>query len=136
MYYRFLPSLLLFLFFSANVFAQEEKDSTVTTHKQEEETSSSPDIFDLSLEELMNIEISVTSQNKMSLRETPGIVTVITQQEIENSGARDLSDLLRTVPGFEIAGDGENVLGLGVRGNYALEGKALLLMRGAQSANK
>jgi outer membrane cobalamin receptor len=132
MHYKLLPSLLLFLFFTTNVFTQQQLDSTVTPPNKQEASPKTADIFDLSLEELMNIEISVTSQNKMSFRETPGIVTVITQQEIENSGARDLTDLLRTVPGFEIAGDGENVLGLGVRGNYALEGKALLLMDGQQ----
>ncbi len=35
----------------------------------------------------------------------PAAVTVITEEEIERSGARDLSDVLRTVPGIELTRD-------------------------------
>ncbi|MEP3386547.1 MAG: TonB-dependent receptor plug domain-containing protein [Reichenbachiella sp.] len=90
------------------------------------------DIFDLSLEELMNMEVSVGSANKLTLKETPGIVTVISKKEIKNSGARDMIDILRLVPGFEFSGEIENTIGLGVRGNHAMEGKALILIDGQQ----
>ena len=36
------------------------------------------------------------------LSETPGSVTVIDRETIRRSGARDLSDLLRLVPGFVV----------------------------------
>jgi len=88
--------------------------------------------FGMSIEDLANIQVSVTGKNKKSLRETPGIVTVITSDEIETMGARDLVDDLRTVPGLDFTGEVENNLVVGVRGNSASEGKFLLLMDGIQ----
>lgn len=90
------------------------------------------DILDMSLEELMSMEISVGSANKLTLKETPGIVTVISRKEIRNSGARDMVDILRLVPGLEFSGEIENSIGLGVRGNHAMEGKALILIDGLE----
>jgi outer membrane cobalamin receptor len=60
----------------------------------------------------------------------PGIVSVITGEDIRASGARDLVDVLRTVPGTFLAGDVGGVVGLGMRGNWAHEGKVLLLIDG------
>jgi len=91
------------------------------------------DLRDLSLEELMNIEVSVSSKTReKSLRESPGIISVITSEDIANSGARDLIDVLNLVPGFNFGVDVFNVVGAGIRGNWAFEGKMLLLIDGIQ----
>ena len=74
---------------------------------------------DLSLEELLDVKISVASKTSMTQRESPGIVTVITQAEIINSGARDLADVLLQVPGFIPALDLQNTVGIGIRGSWA-----------------
>ena len=86
----------------------------------------------LSLEELMDIPINVAAKHTASLRETPGIVTVITADEIAKSGARDLIDVLRTVPGFDFGSDVTNIVGAGVRGTWAHEGGLLLLIDGIE----
>jgi len=86
------------------------------------------DLFDLSLEELMNIEIDVASGKGTTLRESPGIISYIDAEEIKNSGARDFMDILRLVPGFEFGSDWDNGIGLGIRGNWAYEGKVLVLL--------
>ena len=83
-----------------------------------------------SLEELLNIKTSVASRIPRGLRETPGLVTVITGKDIKLSGARDLVDVLRLVPDFEFVVDVQGNLGLGVKGNSAIEGKVLLLWDG------
>lgn len=103
--------------------------------------------YDLSLEELQKLKangipseleafinslITVASQKASSTRESPSIVTLITAEEINKSGARDLVDILRLVPGFEFAFDGDNSIGIGVRGNWANEGKVLLQIDGVQ----
>jgi outer membrane receptor protein involved in Fe transport len=88
------------------------------------------ELFQLSIEELMDIPVSVATKKELSIRETPGIVSVITQEEIRNSGARDLIDVLRLVPGFEFGGDLQGSVGLGVRGIYAFEGKASVFLNG------
>ncbi len=50
------------------------------------------DLFQMSLEELMNIQFSVASIKAKPIREQPAIVTIITAAEISQSGARDLED--------------------------------------------
>ncbi|OGR78541.1 MAG: hypothetical protein A2X32_04620 [Elusimicrobia bacterium GWC2_64_44] len=79
-----------------------------------------------SLEEVLDIKTTVASRTGMKLRETPGLVTVITREEIQASGARSLVDVLSLVPEFEFGMDVQGNLGLGVRGNWANEGKVLL----------
>ena len=78
----------------------------------------------------MNIKTQVASRLDFSAREAPGILTVITREEILNSGARNLIDVLRLVPGLDFGVDVESTLGLGVRGNWAYEGKTLVLVDG------
>jgi outer membrane cobalamin receptor len=72
----------------------------------------------------------VASRLDFTARQAPGIVTVITREEIINSGARNLMDVLRLVPGLDFGVDVESSLGLGVRGNWAYEGKILVLVDG------
>jgi outer membrane receptor for ferrienterochelin and colicin len=92
-------------------------------------------IEDLSLEELLNVEISVASSSKsrgLTTRESPSIVTLVTEEEIRKSGARDMIDVLRLVPGFEFGVDVQGAVGVGVRGNWAFEGKTLFLLDGQE----
>ncbi len=90
------------------------------------------DIDNLSLEDLLNIKTSVASKTEKSTRESPGIVTVITKEEITKMGARDLIDVLSMVPGFNFAHDVQGVVGLAVRGNWAHEGKFSLMVDGQE----
>ncbi len=84
------------------------------------------------LEKLINSLISVASKKPLNTRESPSIISLITADDIQKSGARDLIDVLRMVPGFDFAGDVEGVVGIGVRGNWANEGKVLLLIDGLE----
>lgn len=96
------------------------------------EANDSEEFFEMSLEELMDIEVTVASRKSASQKETPGIVTVITRDEIQKSGARDLIDILRLVPGFEVTHDTAGAYGVSVRGIWANEGKVLVLMDGIE----
>ncbi len=107
------------LLISTNLRAQNVEADTV-------------DYYNMSLEELMNIEMTVASTKALSPRESPGIVTLITSEQIETSGARDLIDVLRMVPGFEFGVDVQGVVGVGLRGNWGHEGKILILMDGQE----
>ncbi len=91
------------------------------------------DLINLSLEELMNMEVSISNKSKTSIRETAGIVTVITNEDIQLSGARDLQELLQLyAPGYNFGVDVEGVVGLGIRGLWAHEGKFLLMVDGQE----
>ena len=49
--------------------------------------------------------VRIASKKEEDINKEPSIVTVITAKEIENMGARTLTDILRTVPGFDIIKD-------------------------------
>ena len=82
------------------------------------------------LEDLLNTEVTVASSKPVMPSEAPAIVSVITREEIELSGARDLIDVLRMVPGFDFGVDIWNVVGLGFRGMWGHEGKIKLTVDG------
>jgi outer membrane receptor protein involved in Fe transport len=82
--------------------------------------------------DFLRSEVTVTTTTPRTIRDAPGIVSVISREEIVRSGARDLIDLLQMVPGFDLAVDVQNTVGLGVRGNWGHEGKVLLLIDGLE----
>ena len=55
------------------------------------------DFLDLSLAELLNVEITTPSRRAESVEAAPGVVTVITRQEIEGYDARNLGEILDRV---------------------------------------
>ncbi|HON18183.1 MAG TPA: TonB-dependent receptor [Salinivirgaceae bacterium] len=61
------------------------------------------DIFELSLEDLLNVEIVTASKFQESINETPSNVLVITRKEIENRGYTSLYEIMYDIPGFDIA---------------------------------
>jgi len=61
-------------------------------------------LLDLKLEDLTQIEVTNTSASltQISNQNTPGLITVITSEDIEESGARNLDELLEIyVPSFQ-----------------------------------
>lgn len=89
------------------------------------------DVLDnLSLQDILSMDISIAAQRNSTLRESPGIVSLITREDIKNSGAQDLIDVLRLIPGFDFHPDIQNTLSLSVYGNWANEGKVLITVDG------
>jgi len=58
----------------------------------------------LSLEELLNVEISTASKSSEKIQDAPGIITVVSHQEIEAFGANSLVDVLDRVTSFYMLG--------------------------------
>ncbi|MHC5059656.1 MAG: TonB-dependent receptor plug domain-containing protein [Planctomycetota bacterium] len=100
------------------------------TFAQQDEQKEHQDLFEMSMEDLMEIEIGVASKRETTERQAPGIVTVITRDQIQKSGARDLIDILRLVPGFDVGFDTAGAYGVAIRGIWANEGKVLVLIDG------
>ena len=135
---NFFCILFACIIFSNNNFAQQ--DSALVK-------KDSLDYYDMSLDQLMNLKshglpseleafvnslIAVASKKPINLRESPSVTTLITKEEISKSGARDLIDVLRLVPGIDFGVDIEGVIGIGMRGNWANEGKVLVLLDGQE----
>lgn len=71
----------------------------------------------LSLEDLLNVKVTVASRTETTILEAPAMVTVFTAEDFRRMGARDLRDVLRTVPGFEVGIRGQlGYIEFGLRG--------------------
>lgn len=93
-----------------------------------------PGLFSLGLEELMQIEVTSVSRRSQSLAETAAAAYVLTSEDIANSSALNLPDLLRTVPGMEVAQIDANKWAVSARGfNSRLAGKLLVFIDGRHS---
>jgi outer membrane receptor protein involved in Fe transport len=73
-------------------------------------------IYAMSLEELMNTKVAIATKSDQPLSETPSIVSVITSDDIKKMGARELADVLQTIPGFELLKKFDGEYGVGIRG--------------------
>jgi len=82
--------------------------------------------------ELMNTQVDVASKRPESLRETPGAVTLLTREEILESGARDLLEALELLPGFQAVASNFAHVGSSMRGISSDDGKCLILVDGQE----
>jgi outer membrane receptor protein involved in Fe transport len=73
---------------------------------------------------------SLAGFRETDLRDAPGSVVIITREQITASGARDLMDILLLAPGIQLGRDVDDVIGVGIRGLWANEGKCQFMLNG------
>lgn len=115
---RILLSLMLLGFFVARAaFAQSPAQL--------------PDISRMTLEDLMNLEVTSVSKRSQRVADAAAAVFVITQEDIRRSGAASIPEALRMVPGLQVARIDENKWAIGSRGfNGRFDNKLLVLIDG------
>lgn len=74
------------------------------------------DFAELDLEALLNTEVVTASRTRQKLTDAPNAVYVLTAEDIKRSGAVDIPDVLRLVPGIDVAGVYGNSYGVSTRG--------------------
>src|SRR5256714_802731 len=85
----------------------------------------------LSLEELLNIEVTSVSRRPEKLSETASAIQVITQEDIHRSGATSLPEALRLASNLEVAQVDSRQWAISARGfNNTLANKMLVLIDG------
>ena len=89
------------------------------------------DLTELSLEELMNIEITSVSKKPERLADAAAAIFVITQEDIRRSGVTCIPEALRMVPGINVARIDSNKWAITSRGfNGRFANKLLVLIDG------
>ncbi len=74
-----------------------------------------PDLFDLPLEDLLNIKVSTAAKYEQSVSDAPAAISIITAEDFARYGYRTLDEALQSVPGLYRTYD-RNYTYLGVRG--------------------
>ena len=89
------------------------------------------DISQASLEDLMNIQVTSVSKKEQKLSKTGAAIFVINQEDIQRSGATNIPDLLRLIPGVDVARVDSNRWSISIRGfNDQHADKVLVLIDG------
>ncbi len=91
----------------------------------------SVDLVNLTLEELLDIEVTSVSRKPERISEATAAVFVITSEDIRRSGYRCIPDVLRMVPGLEVARIDAGNWAISCRGfNGLFSNKLLVLIDG------
>jgi outer membrane receptor for ferrienterochelin and colicin len=61
------------------------------------------DVFDLSLEDLMQMEVTSVSKISQPIGEAPQTINVITEDDIRSRGYTDIEQIIHDLPGFDIS---------------------------------
>src|SRR6266436_587699 len=90
-----------------------------------------PDVTAITLEDLMDLQVTSVSKRAQKLADAAAAIFVITQEDIRRSGATSIPEALRLVPGLEVARIDENKWAIGSRGfNGRFDNKLLVLIDG------
>lgn len=116
-----------FLLFSG-FFKYAVANPTVATENLPE------DLTKLSLEQLMDIEITSVSKRPERAAQAAAALFVITQEDIRRSGATHIPEVLRMVPGVEVARVDSNKWAVTIRGFNSLVDRKLLVLVDGRSA--
>jgi iron complex outermembrane receptor protein len=86
---------------------------------------------ELSLEQLMQVTMTSPSRKSQTLLDVSSAVFVINQEDIRRSGATTIPDLLRMVPGVQVASIDGNTWAISIRGfNGTFANKLLVMIDG------
>ena len=89
------------------------------------------DLATMSMQDLMDIQVTSVSKREQRLSDAAAAIFVITPEDIRRSGATNIPDLLRIVPGMDVAQINANTWAVAARGfNHQFTDKLLVLIDG------
>ena len=102
-----------------------------------EEPGQGKELLTLSLEQLLEVEVISVAKKSQTIAESPAAITVITRQDIRRSGATHIGELLRLVPGLDVARMNSYDWQISARGNFngVYPNKLLVLVDGRSVYN-
>jgi iron complex outermembrane receptor protein len=92
------------------------------------QTSTPGDLTQYSLEDLMNVQVTSVSKREQKLLTAGAAIFVISQEDIRQSGATNIPDLLRMAPGVHVAQINAHTWAISIRGFTDKYGDKVLVM--------
>ncbi len=109
---KLLPALFFYVFFYGVGFAASPK----------------PEKFiDMDIEDLMAVEVTSMARYVQNLFDTPGAITVISKEDIQRSGLKEMSEILRLAPGIQVLRSNEATTFVSSR-SMPIEGQRKMLV--------
>ena len=124
-------ALATLLFFCAAPLVAQIRNGDPPVAQEQQEEDDLEELSDLSLEDLLNIEVTSVSKSSQPLSSSPAAIFVVTQDDIQRAGARSIPEALRLVPGIEVSQINRHRWAVTSRGfNSVFASKMLVLMDG------
>lgn len=100
-------------------------------HSEDRRGFVASDLKELTVEELMDIEVTSVSRQPEKLSETASSIQVVTGEDIRKSGAASIAEALRSASNLQVAQKGSHSWGISARGfNTDLANKLLVMIDG------
>ena len=112
-YYRTVALLLTLALIPSKIFSQDQNLQNLAS---------------MSLEQLMNVDVSIASRNDQTWTKAQGAVYILTHDDIVRSGARTIPEALRSVPGLIVAQINSSTWSVASRGFQDRFSNSLLVM--------
>ncbi len=103
---------------------------------QQQDPNERGKLFDLSLKELMEIEVVSASRQQQSAAELTVPVSIITAEDIRAGGLTSIPEIIQFAPGVDVLKIGRNRYAVGIRGLHeTFSDRTTLLVNGRQADN-
>src|SRR3989442_6761478 len=123
LYFYLLICVVLVVIFPLSASGQAPSDPSDPPQQRE--------LKKLSLDQLLNVEVTSVSGKASKLADSPAAVEIITQDMIRRSGARSLPDVLRLTTGLHVASSDGHTWAISARGfNNTAANKLQVLLDG------
>jgi len=86
------------------------------------------DLAEMSIEDLMNIKVTLVSKEPNKYFETPAAIYVITNEDIRRSGATSIPEVLRMAPGVDVERIDSNKWAISIRGTASRLTRTVLVL--------
>ncbi|MCK4752522.1 MAG: TonB-dependent receptor [Planctomycetes bacterium] len=98
---------------------------------EQKEPNDQKSLLDMSIEDLMDVQVVTASRKPQSINASPADISVITEKEILDSGAQTLAKLLKRLPGVYVPTQGHGEESIYIRGiGERYNDKTLLMIDG------
>src|SRR5690349_23618476 len=87
----------------------------------------------LSVDELLDVEVTSVSRREEGLRRAAAAVAVLTNEDLRRSGANSMPEALRLVPGLHVARQNSTSWGVSSRGFSSVNSEKLLVLSDTRS---